>query len=136
MVISTTCIFYQVGGVGGWWWNLRTLDTVPSLGFDSFFFLIYFGCAESSLLPGHFSHCSKGERGLFASCSVWTSHRSGFCCRAQALGHMDFSSWGARAWLPYSMWDLPGQIERMSPALVGGLFTTEPPGKPWDLILT
>ena len=124
--------------MGGWWWNLRTLDTVPSLGFDSFFFffLIYFGCAESSLLPGHFSHCSKGERGLLASCSVRTSHRSGFCCRAQALGHMDFSSWGARAWLPYSMWDLPGQIERMSPALVGGLFTTEPPGKPWDLILT
>ena len=84
------------------------------------------------MLPGLFSHCSKGERGLFASCSVWTSHRSGFCCRAQALGHMDFSSWGARAWLPYSMWDLPGQIERMSPALVGGFFTTAPPGKPYS----
>ena len=27
------------------------------------------------------------------------------------------------------MWDLPG-IEPMSPALAGGFFTTEPPGKP------
>ena len=59
-----------------------------------FFFLIYFGCAESSLLPGHFSSCSKGERGLLASCSVSTSHCCGFSCRrAQAPGHMGFSSW-------------------------------------------
>ena len=29
------------------------------------------------------------------------------------------------------MWDLPGLgIEPMSPALAGGFFTTEPPGKP------
>ena len=29
------------------------------------------------------------------------------------------------------MWDLPGPgIEPMSPTLFGGLFTTEPPGKP------
>ena len=29
------------------------------------------------------------------------------------------------------MWDLPGPgIEPVSPALAGGLFTTEPPGKP------
>ena len=32
---------------------------------------------------------------------------------------------------PHSMWDLPRLgIEPMSPALAGGLFTTEPPGKP------
>ena len=32
---------------------------------------------------------------------------------------------------PYSKWDLPRSgIELMSPALAGGLFTTEPPGKP------
>ena len=30
------------------------------------------------------------------------------------------------------MWDLPGPgIEPMSPALTGGFFTTEPPGKPY-----
>ena len=29
------------------------------------------------------------------------------------------------------MWDLPGPgIELLSPALAGGFFTTEPPGKP------
>ena len=29
------------------------------------------------------------------------------------------------------MWDLPGPgIEPVSPALAGGFFTTEPPGKP------
>ena len=34
------------------------------------------------------------------------------------------------------MWDLPGSgIEPMSPVLAGGLFTTEPPGKPLDLYL-
>ena len=48
---------------------------------------------------------------------------------------MGLSSWGARAELPYSVWDLPGRIEPMSPALDGGFFTTEPPGEPWDLIL-
>ena len=48
---------------------------------------------------------------------------------------MGLSSWGARAELPYSVWDLPGWIEPMSPALDGGFFTTEPPGEPWDLIL-
>ena len=33
------------------------------------------------------------------------------------------------------MWDLlrPG-IEPISPALTGGFFTTEPPGKPWEYI--
>ena len=33
------------------------------------------------------------------------------------------------------MWDLPGLgIEPAPPALSGGFFTTEPPGKPcWDL---
>ena len=32
------------------------------------------------------------------------------------------------------MWDLPGPgIEPMFPALAGGFFTTEPPGKPPEL---
>ena len=31
------------------------------------------------------------------------------------------------------MWDPPGSgIELVSPALAGGFFTTEPPGKPWN----
>ena len=33
--------------------------------------------------------------------------------------------------LPLSMWDLPRpRVERVSPALAGGFFITEPPGKP------
>ena len=33
------------------------------------------------------------------------------------------------------MWDPPGPgIEPMSPALAGGFFTTEPPGKPMPLV--
>ena len=33
--------------------------------------------------------------------------------------------------VPRSMWDLPGsEIEPVSPALAGGFFTAEPPGKP------
>ena len=34
------------------------------------------------------------------------------------------------------MWDLPGPgIEPVSPALAGGFFTTEPPGKPYPVVL-
>ena len=37
-------------------------------------------------------------RGLFSSCSVWASNFSGFsCCRAQTLGHVDFSSCSSHA---------------------------------------
>lgn len=33
------------------------------------------------------------------------------------------------------MWDLPDQGLTPYLALAGGLFTTEPPGRPWELIL-
>ena len=90
-----------------------------------------------------FSSC--GQRGLLSTCSVRASHYGGFsCCRAQALGDSGFGSCGGWAqlelrlnscdvWalLPHSMWDLPGSgIEPVSPAFAGGVFTTEPPGKP------
>ena len=79
--------------------------------------------------------------GLFLSCSSGASHCSGFsCCRAQALGGLDFSSRGlwalqhrlsgfsAQAKLLRSLWDPPGPgIKPLSPALVGGFFTIEPP---------
>ena len=48
----------------------------------------------------------------------------------QALEHR-LSSGGAQAQLPHSMWDAPGSgTEPVFPALAGGLFTTEPRGKP------
>ena len=38
--------------------------------------------------------------------------------------------------MPCGTWDLPGPgIEPMSPALVAGFFTTEPPGKPYSYYL-
>jgi len=78
------------------------------------------------------------------------SHRSDFsCCGAWALGCAGFSScgsWalehrlsncGAQAYLLCDMWDPPGSgIELVSPALTGGFFTTEPPGKPCCVVFT
>ena len=87
----------------------------------------------------------------FSGCGAWASHCAGFsCCRAQALGpwtsvvaarglssgspralEHSVNGCGAQASLLCGMWGLPGLgIEPMSPALVGGFFTTEPPGKP------
>ena len=49
---------------------------------------------------------------------------------SQALGHRP-NNCGARASLVCSMWGLPGsRIKPMSPALAGGNFITEVPGKP------
>ena len=50
----------------------------PCLYLDSFIHLSAFGCSRSLLLGGLCSSC--GESGLLS------------CCRAQALGHADFSS--------------------------------------------
>ena len=45
-------------------------------------------------------------------------------------------SCGAWASLLHGTWDLPGSgIEPVSPALAGGFFTTEPPGKPLSHLL-
>ena len=51
-------------------------------------------------------------------------------CGSQAPEHR-LNSWGARTSLPRGMWDPPRPgMEPLSPALVGGFFATEPPGKP------
>ena len=46
---------------------------------------------------------SYGDQGLFSSWGAWDSHCDGFpCCRAWALGHVDFSScgsWVLECWL-------------------------------------
>ena len=75
----------------------------------------------------------EGQR-LLASWDVRASHCGGFLCRgARALGHR-LNSRGARASLLHSMEDLPRSgIKPVSPASVGGFFTTEPPGKPSSL---
>ena len=88
------------------------------------------------------------ERAL-SGCSAWASHCSGSsCCRAQApgleraaspgfraLGHR-LSSRGTGALLLCPTWHLPESgTEPVSAALVGGFFTTEPPGKPCFFLL-
>ena len=97
------------------------------------FIYLYFGSAGSSILGG-----------LFSACGAWASRCGGFsCCQAQALGPVGFSSCSSQALdhrlnsgaalaqLLQGMWDLPGSvIEPTSPALAGGFFTTEPPGRP------
>ena len=88
-----------------------------------------------------FSSCS--ELGLLSSCSVRADHCGGVSCRgAQPLAQVGFSSWhpqalehrlsscGAWAQLFRGMRDPPGKgMEPVSPALVGGFFASEPPGK-------
>ena len=63
-------------------------------------FLVYLGCAESSLLHGLFS--SYGERGLFSSCGAQASHCGGFSWGAHALEYASFNScsrWAQQLWL-------------------------------------
>ena len=112
-----------------------------------FYLFIYLLALLGLSCAGFFSSCS--EQGLLSSCSVMASHCGGFsCCRAWALGHVGFSSYGswtlehrlngfdARAWLLCGMRDLPGPwIKTVYPALAGIFFITEPPAKPLFFIL-
>ena len=92
-------------------------------------------------MHGHSAQCSDLR---LLCCGAWTSHWGGFPgCRAQALGCVGVSSCGAPAqelWLMglvalSCVWGPPGPgMEPVSPALAGGFFTTEPPGKPLPLL--
>ena len=114
-----------------------------------FIHLLIWGCAGSSFLCRLFSSCSK--QGLLSSCGGRTSHCGSLsCCRAQSLGPTGFSScsmWTQYFWFPgpraqaQQMWltglvaprhvDLPRSgIKLVFLTLAGGVFTTEPPGKP------
>ena len=70
---------------------------------------------------------------LIAVASFVAEH--GLCsCGSRALERR-LSSCGAWASLLRSMWDLPGQgIKPMSPALASRFLTTEPPGKPYNVM--
>ena len=93
-----------------------------------FFFLFIFGCTVSlllcrlSLIAASRGYPPVPAQGLLiAAASLVAEH--GLLTRG-------LSSCGARALLLCGMCDLPGAgIEPMSPALAGGFFTTEPPGK-------
>ena len=74
----------------------------------------------------HASHC-----GGFSCCRAQTPERGVFSsCSSQGLAHK-LSSCGAQPYVLLGMWDLPGSgIKPVSPALAGGFFNTESPGKP------
>ena len=78
-----------------------------------------------------FSSCS--EWGLLSSCGVRASHCGGLsCCRAQALEHAGFSSWGVQAELLQGIWDLPRApgIKPVPPALAIGFLTFDHQASP------
>ena len=81
---------------------------------------------EDSSCDTRASHCSG-----FSYCGAWAQVCiSSNSCSSWALEHRP-SSWGTRAWLPHSMWDLPGQgIEPVSSLWTGRFFTIQPSGKP------
>ena len=121
----------------------RNLRENKILSFKKLLFLMYlflFGYVGFSLLHGVSSNC--GEWRLVSRC-VQVSHCSGFSClRSRALGFVGFSSCGSWALEQGSIVVTVGlscsmacgifldQMEPMSPALAGGLFTTEPPREP------
>ena len=78
-------------------YRLGSMHNRNSFSFiNKIIFKIYFGCTGSLLL--HRLFFSFDEQQLLSSCGAQASHCGGFsCCRAQALGHMGFSSYIFRA---------------------------------------
>ena len=107
-----------------------------------FFFHFTLGCSGSSSLRSGFP--SPGEGGRLSSWGSKASHCGGVSgCGTRALELAGFRSCGSwalehrlsscstQAQLLRGIWDLPGPgIKPLSPALAGGFFTTELPGKP------
>ena len=105
-------------------------------------FTVAFGlhcCANFSLAVASRGSSVAVVRGLLVTVASVAEHRL-----SVALASVVATRWaqqsqclGSRAQaqqLLHSMWDLTGSgIIPVSPALAGGLFTTEPPGKPWGL---
>ena len=83
-------------------------------------------CSARASYCGDFSGCRV--RVLDAQTSVVEAHGlSSFCY--WGLEHR-LSCCDAQACCSTAMWDPPGlEMEAMSPALAGGFFTTQPPGK-------
>ena len=94
-------------------------------------------CWEGSLVLGSGSDSLVVVRRLptggFSCLGVWapvTPARGLSSCGSWAPGHR-LNSCGAQALLHCGMWGLPRSgMEPVSPALAGGFFTTDPPGKP------
>ena len=97
--------------------------------FNYLFTLFVLGCAGSLLLRGLSLVVVSGAP---LHCSVQASPCRGFsCCRAQAVGHVGFSSCHAWGLLLPNMWTLlRSRIKPVSPALADRFLSTVLPGKP------
>ena len=117
--------------------------------------LFIYGCAGSLLLHRLFSGCGKKGllfivvcRLLIEMASLVVNYRLSSAQTSVAVAHglsssgsqtleHRFNSFVTWAQLLCSMWDPPRPgIKPVSPALAGILFTTEPLGKPFHLVLT
>ena len=106
---------------------------------NSFFFI--FGCAGSLVLHGLFSSCYKRAT-LQLWCAGFSSQwlpllwstgprTHGLSSGSSQAPEHRLHACGAQAQSLHSTWTLPRWgIESVSPALEGGLFTSEPPKKP------
>ena len=94
-------------------------------------------CAGFSLAVGSESYSLGVVHGLLpvvASLRHTGSRAHGFGNRCSLALEHRLSRCSARASLLCGMWNLPRPgIESMSPALAGGFFITEPPGKPLEV---
>ena len=73
----------------------------------------------------------SGCRARPLGCALQYLRRAGSGAADSRAPERRLSSCGTQAWLLLGTWDLPGpEIEPQSPALAGGFFATEPPGKP------
>ena len=124
----------------GGFWDSRLESLLLLLFLILCVYLFTFGCAGSALLCTLFSSC--GEWGLLSSCHVQASHCDGFSRGgAQTPGHVSFTSCGSWAlrtgsllWprALFARWHVGSSWIRdwsVSPALTGGLSTTEPWGE-------
>ena len=128
-------------------WFLAGLSSLWAVGLKApvLGWLLATGLPQCSLpcTPSH-KELTTWQLAFLKGAQAQAPHCGDFsCCRAQALGHVGFSSCGsqaskqrlnsrgAQAQLLHGTWDLPRPgMESVSAALAGGFFTTEPPGKP------
>ena len=92
------------------------ISNVIFIYFNTFIYLLMFGCAGSSLMQGT---SLIVVRGATVHCSAQPSHCSGFsCCRAQALGVQALEAAACGLWRVGSV----VEAHRLNCSLVRGIF--------------
>ena len=94
---------------------------------------------DFSLVVASESHSPVGVNGLLVAVASLVAEPESRALGLSSCGppalERRLSGCGTWAWLLCSMWDLPRPgVNPVSPALAGGLSTTEPPGKSLNLL--